>query len=538
MFLKVFGFELRFHMKSRLFLFGAAIFLLLTYLSIISPNVQFGATGGANINSPFAMVQVHYIMAILAVLVGTAFTNSAALRDDEFRMAEIIYSTRMTKSAYVLGRFAGAFIVAYLVYLGTSVGFALGAAMPWLDQELIGPFVFSHYVYSAMVIGLPPLFTNMSIVYAVAVWTRDQRIAYAAIIGLLVLYQVATAVLGQMEYRQLAALVDPTGGAALGEVMQYWTVFERNTEVVPLEGTLLINRVIWTSLGLLLLAITTWRFRFQVSKQGKAKKKAEPVGVASNVAAPVSFSLYRASFAAGTAWHQFLARLNFEIRGVVKSVFFWVLAALAAALSIGSFFQLDGIFGTPVYPVTRIMIQVMSGTVTLSMLIIMVFYGAELVWRDREVRFQEILGSSPTPNWTFVLSKMVAGIMVIFIFLAVNVLVAILFQVFNGYTNLELGLYLVGYMYDYASLAYLAVVLSIVLQILAPNKYFGMLFMVLYIVALLTLPGAGFEDPLYIYGATSSTPYSDMNGYDGQLAYAALYHLYWACFAALLGVFG
>jgi len=538
MFLKVFGFELRYHLKSRLFIFGVTIFLLLTYLSIVSPNVQLGGTGGANINSPFAMVQVHYIMAILAVLVGTAFTNSAALRDDEFRMAEIIYSTRMTKPAYVLGRFAGAFTVTYLVYLGTSVGFAIGAAMPWLDQELIGPFVYSHYVYSALVIGLPPLFTNMSIVYAVAVWTRDQRIAYAAIIGLLVLYQVASAVLGQLEYRELAALVDPTGGAALGEVMQYWTVFERNTDVVPLRGTLLTNRIIWTTLGLVLLALTTWRFRFQVSKQGKTKKKDEPVALLSNVAAPVAFSLRRPVFAPGTAWHQFLARLRFEISGVVKSVFFWVLAALAAALSMGSFFSLGGIFGTPVYPVTRIMIQIMSGTVTLSMLIVMVFYGAELVWRDREVRFQEILGSSPAPNWAFVLSKMIAGVMVIFIFLAVNVLVAALFQLFNGYTNLEPGLYLVGYLYDYASLAYLAVVLSIVLQILAPNKYFGMLFMVLYILALLTLPGAGFEDPLYIYGATSSTPYSDMNGYDGQLAFAALYHLYWLCFAILLGVAG
>ena len=539
MFAKVFGFEIRYQLKSRLFYFGGATFLLLTFLAVFSPNVQLGGAGGANINSPFALVQTHYIMAILAVLIGAAFTNNAALRDSEFRMAEIVYSTRITKSAYVLGRFLGAFLVAYLVYLGTSVGFALGTLMPTLDPEQVGPFVLSHYVYAATVIGLPALFANLSIVYAVAVWTRDQRIAYSVIVALLVLYQVASGLLGDLDYRTLAALVDPSGGSALGEVMQYWTVFERNTELVPLEGLLLANRLLWFGISVSLLILTTLRFNFSLSgKTKKRKQSASELIVEDRLAAPGDFAFRPATSENHTALRQFWARTRFEVKGVMKSVFFWVLVALAGALSLGSFVNLGAFFGTEIYPVTRMMIQVMSGTVTLSMLIVIVFYGAELVWRDREVRFQEILGSSAAPNWTFVLSKIVAAVLVMVIFLLATALVAVLWQLFNGYTNLEPGLYLAAYFYDYAMLAYLAVVLSIVLQILAPNKYFGMLFMVLYIVGLLTLPGAGFEDPLYIYGASSSTPYSDMNGYDGQLAIAAWYNLYWTCFAVLLGVLG
>ena len=539
MFARVLGFEFRYQLKSRLFLFGFAIFLILTFLAVFSPNVQLGGTGGANVNSPFAIVQVHVIMAILAVLIGTAFTNSAALRDGEFRMAEIIYSTRISSTAYVLGRFIGAFVVAYLVYLGTSVGFALGALMPTLDPELVGPFVLSHYAYAATVVGLPALLANLSIVYAIAVWSRDQRIAYASIIALLVLYQVASGLLGQLEYREIAALVDPTGAGALGEVMQYWTVFERNTEVVPLEGLLLTNRLIWLGISVFLLALTTWRFRFEVSrkKRRKSGRNAEQEEE-DRVVTPGQISTKRADYSGNVPWQQFIARTRFEVRGVLRSVFFWVLVALAGALSFGNFVSLGAFFGTEIYPVTRMMINVMSGSVTLSLLIIMVFYGAELVWRDREVRFQEILGSSPAPNWTFVISKMVAGLLVVAIFLVVTALVAVLNQLFNGYTTLEPGLYLVGYLYDYGFLFYLATVLSIVLQILAPNKYFGMFFMVVYIVGLLTLPGAGFEDPLYNYGLSSSTPYSDMNGYDGQLVFAGWYHFYWTCFATLLGVLG
>ena len=539
MFISVFSFELRYQLRSRLFIFGSATFLVLTFLAVFSPNVQLGGGGGANVNSPFVLMQTHYIMAILAVLTGAAFTNSAALRDSEFRMAEIIYSTRISKSAYVLGRFLGAFIVAYLVYLGTSVGFALGTLMPTLDPELVGPFVLGHYVYAATVIGLPALFANLSIVYAVAVWTRDQRIAYGVIIGLLVLYQVASGWLGQLDYRTLAALVDPSGGSALSEVMQYWTVFERNTDVVPLEGLLLYNRLLWFGISIALLAITTARFRFALDRKTRTRdRKAGAAADEERLAAPVAFTLHRARFSGRTARSQFIARTGFEMRGVLRSVFFWVLVALAGALSLGSFVNLGSIFGTEVYPVTRMLTNIMSGTVTLSLLIILVFYGAELVWRDREVRFQEILGSTPAPNWAFVLAKMAAAVLVVLVFLGVTALVAILFQLFNGYTKLEIGLYVVDYLYEYGTIFYLALVLSVVLQILAPNKYFGMLFMVLYIIGLLTLPNAGFEDPLYIYGGSSDTPYSDMNGYDGLLVFAAWYHLYWASFATLLGVLG
>lgn len=547
MFAKVFAFELRFHLKSRLFLFSAIIFFLLTVLGVASPNVQFGTLGGANFNSPLAIVQTHLVMSIFAVLVGTAFLSSAALRDAEFRMSGIIYSTGITRSAYIYARFLGAFLATYLAYLATSLGFIVGAAAPWLDQELIGPFVFSHYVYATLAIGLPALFANSTIVYAVAVITRDQRIAYAAIIGLLVLYNVAAAVLGQMDYRVLAALVDPSGGAALVEATQYWTIFERNSQLVPLTGSLLENRLLWTAIGLGMLVLTYWRFRFETADGKSSRRTAATTTVEKGLTAAspalaaakpsvTSFPRISANFSNNRGWHQFMARTGFEVRGVMRSVFFWVLVALAVANSVGSFFGLSAIFGTELYPVTRVLTNLMRGTVTLSLMIILVFYGAELVWRDREVRFQDILGSTPTPNWAFVLAKMVAAVLVVFIFLLVSVLSAIAFQLLNGYTNIEPGLYLAAFFYNYGFTFYLSVVLSVSMQIIAPNKYFGMLFMVMYVLALIILPGAGFEDPLYLYAANNPSVYSDMNGYDGQLWISMWYSLYWLCFAVLLGV--
>ena len=133
MFLEVLQFELKLHLKSRLFLFGCAIFFLLAFMGVASPNVQFGALGGANYNSPFAIVQTHIFMGMIGVLVGAAFLNSAALRDTEQRMAEIIYSTRIGRLDYVLARFIGAFIATYLVFVAASVGFARPLSCPgWI----------------------------------------------------------------------------------------------------------------------------------------------------------------------------------------------------------------------------------------------------------------------------------------------------------------------------------------------------------------------------------------------------------------------
>ena len=72
MFIEVLLFELRYHLKSRLFLFGCAVFFLLAFLGVASPNVQFGALGGANYNSPFAILQTHVFLGMIGVLVGAA----------------------------------------------------------------------------------------------------------------------------------------------------------------------------------------------------------------------------------------------------------------------------------------------------------------------------------------------------------------------------------------------------------------------------------------------------------------------------------
>ena len=540
MFGKIFAFELKYHTTGRLFMFAAGTFFLLTFLAVISPNVQLGNLGGANLNSPWANAQAHSVMVILNSFIATAFLTNAVLRDRDFRMSEMIYSTRITKTSYLLGRFFGAFVAAMLALLATSFGFAAASVMPWLDQELIGPFVFGHYTYSLFVLSLPTLLAVAAIVFAVATLTRDQRFAYTTVVGMLMLNVVMGTLSQQVELRDLAGIFDPSGGSAYFAVAQYWTVFERNTMLVPVEGILLFNRLFWVGMAGALLALTVWRFKFDVNpSKKKAKKAAEEAAIQAEQipVGQVQFPSAKPSVGFATDLTRFRRRIGFEVKSVIKSIPFWILMALALFTTILSYTNIGATFGTSFYPVTRSMLNVMSGTVTLSLLIVVVFYSADLVWRDREVRYQDILGGTPTPSWVFVTAKIFAALFVVAIFLGLTAAASIGYQLYSGYTNLELGLYAIGHLYDYGTLFYLAVILAVALQILLGNKYLGMMVMIVYIVAIITLPGAGFEDPLYLYGATSATPYSDMNGYGGYLAFANWYNLYWALFGGLLCIF-
>jgi len=49
---------------------------------------------------------------------------------------------------------------------------------------------------------------------------------------------------------------------AISVLSEYWTVAERNTRLVPLEGVLLWNRLLWLSVTGAVIAVCSYRFAF------------------------------------------------------------------------------------------------------------------------------------------------------------------------------------------------------------------------------------------------------------------------------------
>ena len=86
---------------------------------------------------------------------------------------------------------------------------------------------------------------------------------------------MAQAVPASPESMALAAVADPFGIAAFFEQTQYWSPFQKNTQLLSFSGLFLMNRVMWmlVSTGFLLLTYKLFSFRKITKKVKKEKKK-------------------------------------------------------------------------------------------------------------------------------------------------------------------------------------------------------------------------------------------------------------------------
>ncbi|MGB0513533.1 MAG: ABC transporter permease subunit, partial [Wenzhouxiangellaceae bacterium] len=542
-FLPIARFEAWYQLRSPVFLVSYLLFFLLAFGGITSDNVQIGGVGNVNVNSPDAIAQNIQVFSFISMFVVIAFVANVVLRDVETRSAEMFFSTPVGKVDYLLGRFTGAMLVAVALLTAIPLGIMVGVQMPWLDPEQLGPFALMHYVHPFLVFGLVNLFFTGAVAFALATLTRGMALTYVVIVGYFLLTGVISTVSDVFEsarWRDLLAMFDPFGGAAYGEVTRYWTAFERNEQIVPFSSLVMWNRLLWLGLGGLMLAATLHWFRFEVQPRGRKQRKAmrepEPEPVPAEAMRSVALPAVTRSHTMGTYWRQLLARSVFEARTVVFSVPFLVLVLLAVFITVINFLSLDQFYQTSVYPVTRLMTQIMQGTFTLSLLIVAVYYSGELVWREREARLHEVIDAVPTPGWVQAGAKMIAMLLILLTLLTIGIVTSMLFQLSQGYTQLQPGLYLTRYLLDYGLAFYVMAIFAVFVQTLTPNKYAGMGVMVLMIISLFVLDPLGFEDPLYQIGSAPGAAYSDMNGWGYFGWIQGWYTAYWFFVCVLLFV--
>jgi ABC-2 type transport system permease protein len=544
MFSHVAAFEWRYQIKSPVFWVGCAIFFLLTFGSVTVDQIQIGARGAVNINSPFAIIQTQAIMSLFAVFVVVAMVAGTVIRDDETGFAPILRSTSIGKGAYLGGRFVGSVAAALLVLACMPLAVALGSFMPWLDAEKIGPFVPAHYLYSLFVFGLPSLLVVSATFFALATATRSMMWTYIGAVSLLVLYFVSRGVLRDPQYDTIAALADPFGLSALTITTKYWTAAERNTLVPPLAGLLLMNRAIWLTVAAALFALAWRLFRFE-TRSAASGARAEPVAEAASPSArhgalPAprarSGALPAPRADAATRRAQLWALTKFDMNFVFRSPAFFVLLFIGVLNAGGSMWFGNTLYGSEPYPATRLMVQTLQGAFTLMPVIIAIFYAGELVWRDRERRLHEMVDATAAPDWAHLVPKIVAIALVLAATSAVGVLTGMAVQLAKGYTKLEPGAYLLWFWLPTVISALQLAVLAVFVQVLVPQKFIGWGVMLLYIVASVALGTAGFEHVLYNFGSTTSVPLSDMNGMARFWVGQAWLQALWCAFSLLLAV--
>lgn len=538
MMLRIAANEFRYLFKSPQTLVSFAVFFLFTYFAMVSSNVQIGAGGNVDVNSPHALTQTFLVMNVFAIFSIPAFLANAILKDVDHKFDGILFSTPISKADYLFGRFLGSFGALVVALMGIPLGSLIGTFMPWVDPETLAPTNLGNYIYIYFGLVLPSMLALSAIIYSVAVMSRSLMASYLAIMAMLILYLVGLRLLSAPEYRELTALLDPLMVRTFTVFTQYWTPVERNTTLVGYEGLVLTNRMIWIGVSAFFVVLSYKLFSFRTAaKMPKEKKGKDDEASAAQalMASHVKLGVRGTPvWGFATEMKQFLLRTRFEIVSVFKGLPFIIIMKFSFFLMIMALINRNVGYGLDAYPVTRLMVEEIQEGLALGIIVLLVFYSSEIIWRERTAKVNEIIDALPTANWVFVVSKVLAMASVILAILAFGILVSIAVQVMSGYDSLEISMYLHRGLFHFGIGPVLIAVLCCFVQVLVKNRFLGMLIMVVYVISTIILSQFGFEHPLYQFGEGIDTPLSDMNGSGRYIESDYWLRGYWASFSVLL----
>ncbi|QRN96338.1 hypothetical protein JRI60_46240 [Archangium violaceum] len=534
-------FELRRRLKmlSTWVYFG--IFFVLACLAMNAAGgafktVMFGAAGGSKVlaNSPFSLNSLLTLLGFAGVIITGGVMGQAVYQDFANGTHPLFFTAPISRAQYLLGRFLGSLLTLLLIFSSIGLGARFGATMPWLDQSLIGPTVSGSYLRPYLLSILPNLFFTGALFFGMAALTRRILPVYVASVVLLVGYLIGSSLLRELDTKWVAALVDPFGMNAIRLLTEYWTVAEKNTRVVPLEGWFLANRLLWVSVGAAVLGYTLVRFQRTHALAGG--RSAETAAESPSAQVPLSTLSVSRDFR-GATFLRMLPRLAWlDLKETVKNVYFLVIVLAGVIFVLGTSRVIGVMFGTAVYPVTYMVLELVGGTFALFHFIIITFYSGELIWRERDARMNQLYDSLPVPGWLPFASKLLALMGVQVLLNGVVLVCGMLVQLFKGYTHFEFGLYatdLLGYrLMD----LWLLCVLAVLVHVLVNHKYVGHFIMVLYLLAGQFASEFGFQHNLYKYGTAPPETYSDMNGFGPFVAQMVWFRAYWALVAVALAL--
>lgn len=534
-----FSFELYSGLRKPLVYLLIAVNFVLMFLAASLDTLTIGfAVPGLFLNSPFSIAMSMVTLSLVfGLFVGLAYANGAAMRDINPNFHGIMFSYPLQRRGYYWGRLLAAWLLTLLPMLGGILGLAVGSMMPFAPAEDFGPAIPGAYLQGIVLFLVPNSFILVALSYSLAVRFRSSTVGFIGTIGILLMYLMAARAVLSAETGNWVVYLDPIGFNTLIQSARYWTLHERNTLLMWTDSLVLLNRGFWLVLS---GAIVWWQYRrfsfTYMLLSGKRKKKladmtlpkAMPVEIK-----PLPAMQYEDTWL--TRAKQYVTMLKMDLKGILTSPPFWVLALLGVVNSLNALSQADGWYNNGSFPVTNIMVEALHDGSNLFLYAIVIFYAGMLVWRERDVHFHGLTDSMPFTVLGRASAKITALLWVTFSLLVTHVILAVLVQLSKGFTAIDFQQYAVEILgLDFLTFAWLAI-LSVTVQSVLQQKYvaYGVT-LVLLLIFDFGLPRLGLYSPLLQFGQLPGFTYSDMNGLGPFVGILRMYALYWSLAALIL----
>ena len=546
MFGTFFWFELKLRFRS----VSTYVFFLIPFLMMFfAVSVEdFGPIGGGKVfyNGPYALLLTFAQLTAFGVILIAAIFGPTILRDFQRDTYGLVFTKPISKFGYLMGKWAASFVVTLFVFSGLVWGGIVGTFMPWSDNTRLAPIHLYAYLQPFFSVTVVNILFMGALFFCVAALSRRIVVVYLQGVALMALYFIlAISVIATNKLdRFWPSVVDPLGMVFINSITRYWTVVERNSKFVEWSGAFLYNRILWMGLGVVALVATYGFFPMSAETLAgrRANRRAREAAEAEEQerkARPRSVGRLpqgRQDFSATATWQQFVSLTKMRLQNILREIPFW-----AIALVMVLFCGVNGAFagevsGVKVWPVTYLMLNVLQGGASLFLYIVAALYGGELIWRERDVRFDQIHDALPLRDSTDWLSKFAALSLVELLLLSIALLVGVIMQTVAGYYHYEFSEYFKE-LYLIAFPQFLMVILlALFVHTIVSNKFVGHAIVVGFTVLVPVLYRYGIENRLLLYGEITPYTYSDMNGY-GHFAKALFWVMaYWLSVGGLFAV--
>jgi ABC-type transport system involved in multi-copper enzyme maturation permease subunit len=512
MFAPLFAFELRGHFRRPATWLYVAIVFLLAFFALSTDAVTVGTgLGKVKRNSPYALAQLYGVLLAIGQIITSALVGTTVLRDYDTGVHELLFTSRVTRGAYLGAKYLAAFLAMLLVFAAIPVGALLGSVMPWADPETLQAVRVWHYVQPFLLLIVPGVFFLSALLFAVGSLTRSSFAVYVTGILLLVGYSIADDLVRQLDRDMLANLVDPFGIRSIDLTTRYWTPSERNAQTLPVAGFIGANRALWSAVGAAVLAVAFRLVKLQRDAALPARRRgtrAVPPAPAA-VLPPRRPGVAYAPPGIGAGWRSVAV---FHARSLLTSVPFLAIAAIGFINVMMSAWYADQNGQNRSWPMSWLMAEASVGAGTLFMIVLLTFYAGELVWRERQLRLDQVLDASPVRDWSVLLGKYTAMVVLLLAFSTVSMLGSMAVQLLKGYPHIDLGVYAL-YVYAVDFPGWLTVTaLAFLVQSLVPRKAIGHVVVILAWVGNIVLANLGHSYRLLQLGVSPAFTWSDMNG--------------------------
>ena len=536
MWYNIFKFEIQYRIKRP----DTYVFFLFLFLfSIVGVDFIFqGADFSVmNKNSPFVIAKTMGAITGIFMILASMIMGVSVLRDFEYEIESLIFSTTIKKKDYLLGRFLGSFAVLLFVFSGVLFGMMLGEFMPWHNPNDLLDFNALVYLKTFLIVILPTLFFGASLFFVTGALSRNLVVVYTQGIFLFVVFMLTKAITNQF----WQAILDPFSLTTTTYVTKSWSALEKGTQSIPFfGGALMYNKLFWSSLGILALLYGYKKFNFNVVKNKPSKRNKVQVSTIESVsdASAITIPDTEKQYGMLSKWTQLKEFSWFYFKDICKQPSFWGIVICGMLIILINSVNLGTVYGVDSFPATYFIVEELQETSLYFFIIILVFYSGELVWKERGAKLNLIYDATPMSSFINLAGKYI-GLNLIYVLLMLALISSgIIFQTLNGYYNYEFSVYFSGFFFEILPSLALLTFVAFVVQALVNHKFVGIMVVILLFISIITLGVFGFDHDLYFFGGRSLGTYSDMNGYGHFLKPYLFVKSYWFLFGILLLIIG